>query len=238
MDGAGSRDSLALRAEEIDMWVFDLDHTLYPPGAGLLTRIDVRMTEFIAAALEIGQEAASKLRTEYWEKFGATLEGLTREHEVEREAFLDYVHDISLDGVVPNPRLKNAIAALRGRKIVHTNGSRAHAGRVLDALKLADAFERVFALEDVDFKPKPSVAAYDRVRSEAGFDPLRAAMFEDTAANLAEPKNKGMWTLWVAHPCQPAAQAATPAHVDVRIDDLTEFLERLTPAEATERGAR
>ena len=60
-------------------WVFDLDHTLYPPSARLFELIEVRMTAYVMQTLNVGQAEADRLRKYYWARHGTTLAGLMRE---------------------------------------------------------------------------------------------------------------------------------------------------------------
>ncbi len=209
------------RFEGVTAWIFDLDNTLYPPEAGLLGEIDQRMTAFIMRFLGIARPEADALRSHYWERDGITLKGMMHDHGVEADAFLEDTHAIDLSQLPVDTRLRDAINALPGRKIVHTNGARRHAERVLAARGLEDTMERIFGIEDKGLVPKPELPAYTVVLREAGIDPARALMIEDTLVNLVEPKRLGMATVWLDH--QNAG--GWHPHLDARITDLTAFLE-------------
>ncbi|MGF1445426.1 MAG: pyrimidine 5'-nucleotidase [Pikeienuella sp.] len=209
------------RFPDAQTWIFDLDNTLYPPETGLLAAIDRRMTSFIEMFLEVGRAEADALRQHYWERDGITLKGLMRDHGVEADAFLEATHAVDLSGLAPDPRLRRAIESLPGRRIIHTNGARGHAERVLAARGLEGVFEAVFAIEDKAFVPKPELPAYTHVIREAGIDPGRAVMIEDTVVNLVEPKRLGMGTVWLDH----GEIGGDHPHVDTTITDLARFLE-------------
>ncbi|MEM7526874.1 MAG: pyrimidine 5'-nucleotidase [Pseudomonadota bacterium] len=207
----------------IETWIFDLDNTLYAPSHRLLDKITERMTHYMMRELGIGRPAAERLRNTYFARHGITLTGLIEKHGVDHTHFLEDVHDIDLGRLRPDPALNAAIGALRARGkrlIIHTNGARGHAERVLDRLQLSDAFHAVYAIEDKALRPKPSVEAYARVLAADGFDPAGAAMIEDTVVNLKVPKDLGMTTVWLCHHEGEKA----PAHVDYRITQLTAFL--------------
>lgn len=208
--------------DHVETWVFDLDNTLYPPSSALFDQIHVRMTAFICAELKIDETAADALRADYWRRYGTTLNGLMKEHDMPPEKFLAEVHDIDLSSLAPAPELELAIAALPGRKIVHTNGSSSHAERVLAQLGLSEIFEAAYAIEDTLFDPKPAMVAYERVIDAARFAPESAAMIEDTEKNLRVPHALGMRTL-LAH--APAPDDAD--HVHFHTEDLTVFLRGL-----------
>ncbi len=206
----------------VDAWVFDLDNTLYPPAARLFDQIEVRMTAYVMAALNVPRDEADRLRADYWRLYGTTLAGLMHEHGLDPVPYLVDVHDISLDHLDPDPALRAAIAALPGKRVVYTNGSAPYAERVLAARGLAGAFDAIFGVEHAGYRPKPERQAFETVFGAAGIDPARAAMFEDDPRNLAAPHAMGMRTVHVAPAAAPAA------HIHHHTDDLAGFLARLS----------
>ena len=103
--------------DHIDVWVFDLDNTLYPARHNLFAQIDKRMGEFIAELLEIDEPAAKLVQKDYFHRHGTTLRGLMVEHGLAPEAFLEYVHEIDLSPIPPDARLARALEHLPGRKV-------------------------------------------------------------------------------------------------------------------------
>ena len=106
----------AFDPSNIRTWIFDLDNTLYHPGARLFDQINRRMTSFIAQALVVAEVEADRLRKTYWLAHGTTLAGLRRHHDIDPDAFLDYVHRIDLTGLSPIQRLPNFLIASQVRK--------------------------------------------------------------------------------------------------------------------------
>lgn len=205
----------------VTTWVFDLDHTLYPPSAKLLELIEVRMTAWVMDALQVDRTEADRLRLHYWQTHGTTLAGLMREHGIEPGPYLDRVHDIPLDRLTPDLVLADHLRALPGRRIVYTNGCAPYAERVLAARGLSRLFDAIYGVEHAGFLPKPERAAFDAVFTLDGLRPDQAAMFEDDARNLAAPHAMGMATVHVA----PAR--AEGSHVHFHTSDLSDFLSRL-----------
>jgi putative hydrolase of the HAD superfamily len=206
----------------VDTWVFDLDHTLYPPSARLFDLIEVRMTAWVMKTLGVAQQEADRMRLHYWETHGTTLAGLMREHDVDPEPYLEDVHDISMASLTPDPVLAARIKALPGRCIVYTNGCEPYARRVLEARGLSGLFDAVYGVEHASFHPKPDRAAFDQVFALDGLTPSTAAMFEDDPRNLKVPHTLGMKTVHVA----PVRLDAT--HIQHHTDDLSSFLAQLT----------
>jgi putative hydrolase of the HAD superfamily len=206
----------------VETWVFDLDNTLYPPALRLFDQVNARMTAYVMRALGVERACADALRARYWREHGTTLAGLMHHHGLDPDPFLLDVHAIDLSAVTPDARLDAAIAALPGRKVIYTNGSRAHGETVSAALGLRDRFAAVYGIEDAGYAPKPRAEAFARVFAREGLDPARAAMVEDDARNLAEPARLGMATVWRPGPDDGAA----PPHVGWIAHDLADFLSR------------
>ena len=222
-------------------WVFDLDNTLYPAECDLFAQIDVRMTEFVAEFLQLERDAARALQKHYYHTYGTTLNGLMREHGMAPELFLDYVHDLDYTPVTPAPRLRAALEALPGRKIVFTNGSVGHAHRTLKALGLEHGvFAELFGIAEARFQPKPRREAFDVLLATHDIDPARAVMVEDLSRNLATAHDLGMstilvwsWKDWSHEPdgARPAGPGGvTETHIDFATADLARFLEDVVAA--------
>ncbi len=208
--------------DHVRHWVFDLDNTLYPPAMRLFDQIEAKMTAFVMRATGHGRDEADRLRRRYWAEHGTTLAGLMRHHDVDPDAYLDEVHDISFDALSPDPHLASLIAGLPGRRIVYSNGSAPYAARVLEARGLSAAFDAIYGVEHAGYTPKPERAAFEAVFARDGLAPMQAAMFEDDARNLAAPHQMGLQTVHVA------AEPDGAPHVHHHTDDLAAFLARLT----------
>ncbi|PNG25946.1 pyrimidine 5'-nucleotidase [Methylocella silvestris] len=215
-----------------DIWVFDLDNTLYPADSDLWPKIDARITLFMAHLFGLDGMSSRALQKYYYERYGTTLRGLMEEHKISAEEFLDFAHDIDRSGLKPNHSLASAILALPGRKLILTNGSRDHALRTAQALGIDEMFEDIFDIVAADFMPKPAAETYQRFFDKHGVDPARSVMFEDLARNLIVPHARGMTTaLVVPKPGQidhreafEMVTEAAPPHIDFITTDLEGFL--------------
>lgn len=222
----------------VRVWIFDLDNTLYPPEAQLFAQIERRMTAYMMRVLGVPQGDADRLRAEYWRLHGTTLAGLMAEHRVDPGHYLSDVHDIDFSVLRPDAALADAIAALPGRRIIHTNGDAAYARRVLAARGLeSDLFEAVYGIEETNFRPKPRPEAFHSVLDAARINPREAAFFEDDPRNLAVPHALGMRTILVGQgfdgPEPILRGTPVPAHVQHQADDLAAFLGRIATGPAT-----
>ena len=229
-------DASALYDRQI--WIFDLDNTLYPADSNLFAQIDQRMGSFIAQYLDVPFDKARILQKQYYRRYGTTLAGLMQVHKMKPQDFLDYVHDIDLTPVPEMPDLAAAIENLPGRKLIYTNGSYWHAERVAEKLGVLHLFDGISDIVSSDFIPKPASEAYHLMIKAHNVDPAKAVMFEDMPHNLEAPHDMGMGTVLVHssffdHPIQTQIKTwdTPPAHVHHMTEDLTAFLADLKFAE-------
>src|SRR5215813_9935955 len=189
----------------IETWIFDLDNTLYPTSCRLFDQIHDRMTGFISERFDLSPEAALVRQKAYFREHGTTLRGLMVVDRIDPEDFLAYVHELDLACVPPDPVLAAALSALPGRKIVHTNGSRRHAERLLDHLAIAASFCGIIDIAAAGYEPKPGLAGYHALLHRHQVNPAAALMVEDMARNLVPAATLGMTTAWVRNPVDWAA---------------------------------
>lgn len=204
----------------IDTWLFDLDNTLYPVETEFMTLIEGRMTDFMEKVTGLPRDEARAIQKKYYHAHGTTLAGLIAHHDIDPEDFLTEVHDVSLDRLTPDVKMADALMRLPGRRLVFTNGSAAHAERVLERLQIAHAFEDVFHISAADYIPKPSPLTFEKMMARHGVSAVGSAFFEDSEKNLAPAAVLGMTTVLVgAH-----AAASTADFVHHRTHDLAGFL--------------
>ncbi|MFN7163609.1 MAG: pyrimidine 5'-nucleotidase [Hyphomonas sp.] len=227
-------------------WVFDLDNTLYPAECDLFAEIDTRMTDFVARFTGLERTEARKLQKHYYATYGTTLSGLMTEHALDPAEFLHYVHEIDLSPLPDLPQLRDAIAALPGRKFIYTNGSRRHAERVTEKMGLAHLFNASFGIEESAYTPKPNLPAYQSFCRIHQVEPQGAAFFEDLARNLLPAKSLGFTTVlvhsakdWSHEPIEARPAGAGDVfggdgggHIDYITGDLAGFLDEAVPRPA------
>lgn len=217
----------------ISNWIFDLDNTLYRGDAAFFSQIDKKMTAYISRYLALQPTEARLVQKQYLVEYGTSLSGLMAVHGMDPAEFLDYVHDVELDILKPDPAMRAAVENLPGRKFIFTNGSRGHAKNVGEHLGLYDLFDGVFAIEDVDYVPKPKRSPYIKFCDVFDIEPETAIMFEDSIRNLKVPKHMGMTTVLVSSEVDgagdikavsPDGHTETADWIDFLTDDLAGWL--------------
>jgi putative hydrolase of the HAD superfamily len=204
----------------IDVWLFDLDNTLYPLESGFMRLIEDRMTDFMERFTGLPRLEARAIQKDYFHNHGTTLAGLMANHQLDPEDFLNEVHDVSLDLLTPDAGLAAGLARLPGRRLVFTNGSGPHAERVLEKLGVAHLSEDVFHISTADYIPKPAPETFHKMMARHGVAAAGSAFFEDSEKNLAPAHALGMTTVLVG----PHAASCTADFVHHRTNDLAAFL--------------
>jgi len=217
----------------IQNWIFDLDNTLYRADAEFFSQIDLKITNYISRYLALQPNKARLVQKEFLAEYGTSLSGMMAVHGMDPGEFLDYVHDVELHMLDPDPQLREYIKALPGRKFIFTNGSKGHARNVAGHLNLFDLFDGHFGIEDVDYVPKPKRSPYIKFCDVFDIDPETAIFFEDSVRNLEVPKHMGMRTVlvtsdedWGHEPevTRPAGSTTKADWVDYTTNDLTGWL--------------
>ncbi|HHN68257.1 MAG TPA: pyrimidine 5'-nucleotidase [Thermopetrobacter sp.] len=216
-------------------WVFDLDNTLYSARYRLFDQIDRRMGEYLMRLFGVNAEEARRIQKDYYHRHGTTLRGLMLNGEIDDpHDYLRFVHDIDYGHIAPDPMLDAALTRLKGRKWVFTNGSAAHAEKVMARLGITGHIDAVFDIAAADWLPKPMAAAYEAFLKRTGIAPDQAAMFEDIARNLKTPHELGMKTVLVRHRDNTDGNHINQLNGDLHApyvqfvtDDLPGFLSRL-----------
>ncbi len=211
----------------VESWIFDLDNSLYPASCNLFELIDQRMGAYIQRLLAVDATEARRVQKGYFHAHGTTLAGLMAEHGVAPRDFLDFVHDIDLARLTADPVLVAALDRLPGRKFIFTNADESYAGRVLDKLGLANAFDGMHDIHAMDYVPKPHPSAYQAICDRHGIDPTRALFADDMVRNLLPAKAIGMTTLWVDNGSEQGPESGSQEHVDHCAADIASWLNEI-----------
>ncbi len=197
-------------------WIFDLDDTLHHATPHIFPRMNRAMTDYVVRHLDVDEARANELRIHYWRRYGASLLGLMRHHDVDPHHFLWHTHQFPdlARIVVADPALRAALLRLPGRKVVFSNAPEHYVRSVLKILRVGDLFGGVFALEHTRFQPKPDPRGFRRLMHMHRLPPRRCIMVEDNLDNLLTAKSLGMRTVLVG------AATRRPPGVDFVVRDI------------------
>lgn len=196
--------------------IFDLDNTLYPKESGLLNQIDRQIDLFIGRKLGIPETKISKLRNEYWEKYGTTLGGMVVGHQIDPEEYINYTYNVKVtDYIKPDPSLVKVLGELEGRKVVFSNSPLKYVEEVLEVLQVRGFFEKVFDIHFCNYIGKPNPSSYFKVLADLGVDGKECLFIDDTPVNVLGGEGAGMTSILLG--------SDLTNNIKWRISDLTEL---------------
>jgi putative hydrolase of the HAD superfamily len=217
------------------LWLIDLDNTLYDASWRVMGEINQRMTQYVATHLSIPLEEASQLRSHYWQRYGATILGMVRHHQVCPKDFLQRTHpgDNLPDFILPIKGERRRLSLLRGRRWLLTNAPRAYAERVLAIMGLQHFFEKLISIEDMKLcgrlRPKPAHLIWRHVARLAKRHPRQLTLIDDHSENLKAAHRAGMKTarIFVSKTMRQRARdtgrplgARRPSYVHVQVHSV------------------
>jgi len=182
------------------IWLFDLDNTLHNATPHIFPHINRSMRQYIERHLGVDESEATRIRQDYWLRYGATLRGLMRHHGTDPNHFLWETHQFSdlqrmLDFQKP---MLHALRKLPGKKIIFSNAPRHYTDAILDMTGLDRCFAAIYSVENLRFQPKPMLAGFRTLLRAEHLEPKRCVMVEDSLPNLVSAKKLGMKTVWVS----------------------------------------
>jgi putative hydrolase of the HAD superfamily len=235
-------------------WLFDLDNTLHNASHAIFPAINANMNTFMARVLGDGvtpasAEVVNATRLAYWQRYGATLLGMVKHHQVREEDFLRDAH--RFDNLATMIRAERGLTALLkrlpGRKILLTNAPRGYSHEVMRHLGLHRHFAKHIPIEAMRvhrrLRPKPSRQMLRKLLSKERLSAHRCVLVEDTIGHLKAAKAIGLRTAWITQylvgqpnlqqrtgPLKSLTCAKRPAYVDVKVKSvrrLPDMLHRL-----------
>ena len=211
----------------VKYWIFDLDNTLYSGETRVFEQVSKRMTKYLCQKLKVNEAKAKKIQKNYFHKYNTTLNGMIKNHNIDANEFLDFVHDINIDFLKKDTNLCKELEKLKGKKFIFTNGSRNHALNVTKRLGIDKLFDDMFDIVDCDFIPKPLMEPYKKLVKKHKIDPNLCVLVEDIARNLKPAYEMGMKTVWIENDEPWASKFADCNFVDYKTNNLSEFLEKI-----------
>lgn len=223
----------------LPLWLVDLDNTLYDASWRAMGEINVRMTRYISELLGLSIEEASRLREDYWHRYGATLLGLIAHHGVNAQDFLKATHpneDLPLF-VRPIRGEARRLSRLRGERWLLTNAPRDYARHALRLIGLERFFDRIVTIDDMvvcgRLCPKPSAHLMRRLLRVSRRKASKVVLIDDHDENLRAAHRVRMLTarIWASKTAKREARASgrplsirRPSYVKVQVNCLASLV--------------
>ena len=213
--------------KSIKYWIFDLDNTLYSGKTKVFEQVDKRMSKYISSKLNVSVEKAKKIQKNYFHEYNTTLNGMIKNHKIDPNEFLEFVHDINIDFLEKNHKLAEEMKKLEGKKIIFTNGSRKHAINVTKKIGIDQYFDDIFDIVDSGFVPKPLIEPYKKLVEKHKIDPKLCVFVEDIARNLKPAYEMGMKTVWIENDEPWAKEFSDNNFINYKTNNLSEFIKKI-----------
>ena len=211
----------------IKFWIFDLDNTLYSGKTRVFEQVSKKMTQYVSNKLNVNLDEAKKIQIDYFHKYNTTLNGMIKNHKIDANEFLDFVHDIDIDFLKKDLKLNEELKKLDGKKIIFTNGPRKHALNVTRKIGIDQHFDDIFDIIDSNFVPKPEIEPYKKIVEKHKIDPNLCVFVEDIARNLRPAYEMGMTTVWIKNDEPWAQKFSDSKFVNYKTNNLSEFLRKI-----------
>lgn len=228
---AKSRSYRAKKSPASRVWFFDLDNTIHDASHAIFEQISIGMVNVVMEHMALDKVAAKALCELYWKRYGATMIGMHKHHQLDAEKFLLDSHGFEVDRYIKfEHHLPALLDAVPGTKYILTNAPEHYAVQVLKSLNIDQYFEGICAVNHMvvqgEYKPKPSRALLRQLQASLDLEPQQCVLVEDTLSNLKSAKKEGWQTVYIYHPDTPFGpqQILRPAYVDLRVRSLSELL--------------
>ena len=215
------------KLKSIKYWIFDLDNTLYSGQTRVFDQVSKKMSEYISKKLNISTVEAKEIQKNYFHEYNTTLNGMIKNHKIDANEFLEFVHNIDIDFLKKDPTLSEELKKLDGKKIIFTNASRKHALNVTKRIGIDHYFDDIFDIFDCEFVPKPAIQSYKKLVEKHKIDPKLCGFVEDIARNLKPAYEMGMKTVWIENDEPWAKKFSDGDFIDFKTNNLSEFLKQI-----------
>ena len=214
--------------------IFDLDDTLYPPGAFLshsafLCYVNEAVTDI--TGWPVAEVAAI---TEKYDARTIDVIGCwEREHNIAIAQIEDYIDKQDISHVPTCSQTQAFLRAWQGRSVIFTNTRLGHAERFLEHLGLTDSIAHICTNCQRGRRFKPDVDIYHELVARLDEKPENCIMFEDRHRNLQPAYDMGMGTVLI-HPEKDAQE-----HVQLWYPDIKTWIQnvKIDPASQPKKTA-
>ncbi len=149
--------------------------------------------------MHLNESEIKKIRKYSLKKYGTTLIGLMELYGIDKQYYLDYVHDLDLAAyLVKDQEIINVVRSIPQRKVIFSNADHGHVIRVLDFLGLKDLFDCIIDVHVLMPNVKPQPEAFNKALTLAGLNTWDGCAFvDDYLPNILAAENLGIYSILV-----------------------------------------
>jgi putative hydrolase of the HAD superfamily len=177
----------------------DLDNTLYPKSSGLMDAIRDRIISYMGEIMRLSVDEIKSIRQYSLKKYGTTLIGLMELYGIDKQHYLDYVHDLDLSKyLTKDPKMVGALKAISLKKVIFSNADHDHVRRVLNYLGMDGLFDCIIDVHALMPNVKPQPEAFEKALSITELNSWDGCAFvDDYLPNILAAENLGIFSILV-----------------------------------------
>lgn len=177
--------------------VFDLDGTLYPHSKEIENNVNTKSIDLFCRHL-------SKSKSEVWQILqeiranGFYETEISEGYGISKSEFIEYVCDVDISMLQPNPKLTDKLSQITIPKFVFTDSTTKHVCDVLMQLQIpCDLFVDIVDGHHTNYRYKYSKDGFAKFFERTQTIPQECMIFEDSYRNIEVAKQLGMQTVLI-----------------------------------------
>lgn len=179
--------------------VFDLDNTLYDAGTTIENLVDAKILDFFAINLKISLAEAQQMVDSLRQNHQYETEAMEKDFPFSKHDFLEYVCDVDVSQLKPNPELNDLLLRLPQCKFILTDSTKRHVDDVLKQIAVDAAnFSGIFDAHNMNYTFKYNPEGYKSFLQKFCLSAQDCIMFEDNPKNLKIAKRLGFMTVLIS----------------------------------------
>lgn len=178
--------------------VFDLDGTLYPNSKEIEKEFLQQGIEFLVKFVGLSLAEAIRLSKEWGRIYGGEMEGIKQFPNVNPQEFMEYLCEVELAGVNPNPELNTQLKALSQNIYIFTDSTRKHVLDTLVKLGIDKEFNGIFTSQEGGYLFKPHEKTFRSMLEYFKLQAHECLFVDDRSPNIEAAHQLGMMTIFIS----------------------------------------
>lgn len=158
-----------------------------------------RIISYMGNILNMSEEQIQETREYSLKKYGTTLIGLIELYGIDKQHYLDYVHDLDLpEFLTGGQEIVAVLKDLPQRKVIFSNADLGHIQRVLNYLQVGEFFDCIIDVHMLLPNVKPQPEAFAKALASSGLSSWEGCAFiDDYLPNVLAAEKLGIFSILV-----------------------------------------